>query len=84
MKKIVLTRHVEIRMHERGLKLSWIEKTVREPLWTEPEPRDEAAERRFRKIEEFGGRVLRVVCVETDNTIRVITATFDRGARSNR
>jgi hypothetical protein len=83
-KRLILTRHAEVKIHERGLRLSWIEKTVRDPLWTEPEPRDDTAERRFGKIDEFGGRTRRVVCVETETTIRVITATFDRGARINR
>ena len=44
--------------------MDWVERAVRNPLWVEPEPRDKTAERRFATIEEFGGRVLRVVCVE--------------------
>ena len=84
MKKIVLTRHAEIKMHERGIRLEWVERTIRNPHWIESEPRDPSAQRRFDPVPEFGGRMLRIVCVETESAIRVITATFDRGARSGR
>jgi hypothetical protein len=84
MKKLLLTRHAETKLQERRLKLEWVERTVRNPLWIEPEPQDMTAERRFAKIEEFGGRTLRVVCVETENAVRVITALFDRDARNDR
>ena len=83
-KKIVLTRHAEQKLEERGLKREWVERTARNPYWIEPEPRDKSAERRFAPIHEFGGRVLRVVCVETGDAIRVITVLFDRDARSDR
>ena len=83
-KKIVPTRHAEQKLEERSLKREWIERTARNPHWIEPEPRDQSAERRFAKIDEFGGRVLRVVCVETEDAIRVIIVLFDRDARSNR
>jgi uncharacterized DUF497 family protein len=82
VKKLLLTRHAQTKLQERGLKMDWVERTVRNPLWVEPEPRDKTAERRFATIEEFGGRILRVVCVETENDIRVITALFDRDARN--
>ena len=84
MKKVVLTHHAELKLQERGLRLDWVKRTARNPLWVEPEPNDKSAERRFGRIDEFGGRMLRVVCVETENTIRVITALFDRDARSGR
>ncbi len=84
MKKLLLTRHAETKLQERRLKMEWVERTVRDPLWVEPEPRDKTVERRFAKIEEFDGRTLRVACVETENVIRVITALFDRDARSDR
>ena len=84
MKKTILTRHAETKMHERGIRLEWIERTIRNPDWIEPEPRDSTAQRRFGPVPEFGGRMLRVVCVETESAVRVITVTFDRGARSGR
>lgn len=68
-------------MTERGIAFSWVELAARDPLWHEPDPNDPALQRRFRSIPEFGDRILRVVCVETETTIRIVTATFDRNAR---
>jgi hypothetical protein len=39
------------------------------------------AERRFATISEREDRVLRVVCLESDTEIRVITVFLDRSAR---
>jgi uncharacterized DUF497 family protein len=83
-KPLVLTRHAEMKLHERGLERSWVERTVRDPQWTEPDARDSSAELRFRAIEDRDGRVLRVVCVETDAVIRIITAMINRGAKDPR
>lgn len=80
-KPITLTRHAELRLRERRIPFAWVERAARAPLWTEPEPKDPTLERRFAAIPEFGNRTLRVVCAETSTEIRVITVTFDRGAR---
>ena len=80
-KKIVLTGHARTRLRTRQLKVEWVEDTVHRPDWTALDPKDPNVERRFRAIETFGGRILRVVCVETESTIRVISALFDRNAR---
>lgn len=80
-KRLVLTAHAQMRLRERKLKVDWIEATARNPDWTEPDPEYADAERRFRIIDEFGGRTLRAVCTETDTMIRVITVMFDRKAR---
>lgn len=77
MKPLVFTLHAATKMRERGIEPAWVEETARRPLWTEPEPRDAALERRFRPVPEFGGRFLRGVCSETETAIRVVTATFD-------
>jgi uncharacterized DUF497 family protein len=61
--------------------MDWVERTVRAPTWIEPDPRDVTVERRFRAIDEFDGRILRVACVETATTIRVVSVMFDRNAR---
>ena len=81
MKPLRPMLHLQVRMRERNLPWAWIERTVRQALWTEPEPDDPTAERRFAPIPEFGSRILRVVCAETETEIRVITALFDRNAR---
>jgi hypothetical protein len=80
MKPIVFTFHAPARMAERQIASEWIERTIREPAWTEPDPKDPHAERRYRPIPENGDRVLRVVVAETETGIRVIAVTFDRGA----
>jgi uncharacterized DUF497 family protein len=81
IKRLTLTAHARIRMRDRQLSEAWVELTVRQPDWIEPDPHDEAVERRFRAINEFGGRILRVACVETQTNIRVISVMFDRNAR---
>ena len=80
-KTLVLTAHARVRLRSRQLNVEWVEDTARAPDWTEPEPDEPNVERRFRAIEQFGGRILRVVCVETETTIRVISVMFDRNAR---
>ena len=78
-KQVSLTEHARVRLRERRIDPKWIDETVHHPDWVEPG--DRGVERRFRAISEFDGRVLRVVCVETDSSIRVISVMFDRNAR---
>jgi uncharacterized DUF497 family protein len=80
-KPVVLTAHAKLRLHGRHIDPKWIEETALHPDWAEAEPRDPSVERRFRAIPEFGGRILRVACVETNTNIRVISVMFDRNAR---
>lgn len=80
-KHLVLTAHAQTRLQERRLDPTWVEDTARTPDWTEPEPGDATLQRRFRAIPQAEGRILRVVCSETETTIRVISAMFDRDAR---
>ncbi len=80
-KPIALTEHAKVAMAERALDFGWVERTAREPEWTEPEPTDPALERRFRAVPERDGRILRVVCGEDDATIVIVTAFLDRRAR---
>jgi uncharacterized DUF497 family protein len=80
-KPVALTAHARIRLRDRGIDPKWVDETVLDPDWTEVEPRDPAVERRFRAIPQFGGRVLRVACIETNSNIRVISVMFDRNAR---
>jgi hypothetical protein len=80
-KPLRFTRHAQDAIVERELDQRWIESTAREPEWTHPDPRRPGVERRFRAIPEFGGRILRVACVETADEIRILTVFFDRDAR---
>lgn len=80
-KPLALTTHAKLRLATRQIALEWIQQTVYFPDWLEIDPNDSTVERRFSAIPEFGDRILRVACVETETTIRVITAVFDRKAR---
>jgi hypothetical protein len=75
------TQHAEDSIVERELERDWIERTVADPDWSVADPRNPGIERRFRAIPEFGGRILRVACLENADEIRILTAFFDRDAR---
>jgi Domain of unknown function (DUF4258) len=78
---IVFTRHAETMMAERGIKEEWIKTTIAESDTTEPDPARPDVRRAFRMIPENGNRILRVVYASLGDTIRVVTAFFDRGRR---
>ena len=81
MKPVRLTRHALIdRIQFYGLEIAWVERIARDPEWTEPDPQ-QGVERRFGHVAEFGGRVLRVACVEEEDHIRVLSVHPDRNAR---
>jgi hypothetical protein len=80
-KPLSLTAHAEDAILERNLDRNWVERTVWEPEWYHPDPHRPGVERRFLAIPEFGGRVLRVACLETADEIRILTVFFDRDAR---
>ena len=84
MKPILFTDHALDSIRDRKLDRAWAEATIRDPEWTAPDTHRPGVERRFRRIPEAEGRVLRVPVVETDDHIRVITAVFDRNARRRR
>ena len=63
-KPLRFTRHAEDALAERELDHEWIERTVREPERSRPDPRRPGVERRFRAIPEFGGRMLRVAVLK--------------------
>jgi hypothetical protein len=81
VKKLVFTKHAEEKLVRQKLRREWVEETARLPSWAEPDPFDAEVERRFKPIDKFGGRILRVAVVETPTAIRVISAFFDRDAR---
>jgi hypothetical protein len=83
-KPLTFTKHARDAILERKLELGWIEKTVGEPEWSHPDPGRPGVERRFRSIPEFGGRILRVACLENTNEVRILTVFFDRDARGPR
>ena len=56
-----LTKHARKALEEREIQIEWLEKTLSAPECILPDPADATVERRFRRIPEFGGRVLRGV-----------------------
>lgn len=80
-KPLRFTEHAKTVISERSLDLEWIERTVHSPEWRETDPSGPPIERRYRRIHECGDRVLRVICLEMDTEIRIITAFLDRNAR---
>jgi hypothetical protein len=68
-------------MRERQLDREWIERAVFEPEWQEADSRDPAVSRRFVAVPELGGRILRVVLVESAAENRILTAFLDRRAK---
>lgn len=80
-KPLVWTAHAATAIRERELTADWVEQTVRKPEWTLADPDRPGIERRFRRIPEFGDRILRVAILESAAEIRILTAFFDRKAR---
>jgi len=61
------------------LRREWVTQTIEEPEWqAEQEP---SIVRYFRRIEAFGGRVLRVVVNYNESPPLIVTAFFDRRAK---
>ncbi|SMC60759.1 DUF4258 domain-containing protein [Rhizobium sp. RU36D] len=80
-KPLRFTVHAQTVVSERGLEVAWIEDAVFNPDWTEIDPSGPPLERRYRRIEERDGRILRVICLEDADEIRIITAFLDRKAQ---
>lgn len=81
IKPLRYSQHAETVMRERKLDPAWVEAAVHAPHWRAQDPAGAGVERRYRAIAAIDGRVLRVVCVEEDDEIRIISAFIDRGAR---
>jgi len=79
-----LTEHARDALEKRRIALEWLERTLEAPEWVEQDALDGRLEHRPGRIEELGGRVLRVIVnVQAAPRARVVTAYFDR-RRSNR
>jgi hypothetical protein len=75
--KYELSQHAKDSVAEREIPLQWIERVLNAPTRRMPDRRDAALEHRFGVIEEFGGRVLRVVVNPSALPLRVVTVYFD-------
>ena len=76
--KYQLTNHAKKALAEREISVEWLERTLTAPELTLPDPDDAEVERRFRKIPEFGGRVLRVAINTKVEPVRIVSVFFDR------
>ena len=68
-------------MARRVISFEWVELTVTSPALRVRDPDDPDLERFFRRIPDFGDRVLRVVVNTTVARWRVVSVYFDRGMR---
>ncbi|CAA2099278.1 hypothetical protein MBUL_00066 [Methylobacterium bullatum] len=78
MKPIVFIDHADQRLARRGLDREWIERTIRQPDFLEPDPDHPERVRAYRSLPECDGRVLRVIYEDASVEIQVITAFLDR------
>ena len=76
--KFELTKHAQKALDEREIPVEWLERTIAAPELVQPDPDDATVERRFRRIPEFGGRVLRAAVNTTVEPNRVVSVFFDR------
>lgn len=76
--KYELTKHAEKVLAEREIAAEWMKRTLSSPELGLLDPDDATVERRFRRIPEFGGRVLRVAVNTTVEPNRIVSVFFDR------
>ncbi|OZA32605.1 MAG: hypothetical protein B7X82_12565 [Hydrogenophilales bacterium 17-64-65] len=80
MMEFTLSKHAEDTMREREIDFAWLVATMEAPEATELHPDDSTLIYAFRRIPEFGNRVLRVVYNQTRTPPHIVTAYFDRTA----
>ena len=73
-----MTKHAQKVLDEREIPVEWLERTLSAPELVLPDPDVSTVERRFRRIPEFGGRVLRVAVNTAVEPNRVVSVFFDR------
>ena len=78
MTKFNLSAHAKRVIFERNIKHKWIEDTINNPVKIEPDITDTSVEHRLKIIEEYGSRVLRVICKKNVEPTLIITTFFDR------
>jgi hypothetical protein len=61
--------------------MEWVERVLTQAERVEPDSVDPELEHRLGRIQEYDGRVLRVVVKKATNPLRIITFYFDRKMR---
>lgn len=82
--EFTLSKHAQDTMRERGIEFAWLAATMGDPDTTEEHPKDPTLRYAFRRIPEFGNRVLRVVYNQTKEPAHIVTVYFDRTAGGKR
>lgn len=82
--EFTLSKHAEDTMRERGIDSAWLAAAMEAPDTTEPHPDDPTLMYAFRRIPEFGNRVLRVVYNQAKEPPHIVTVYFDRTAGGKR
>jgi hypothetical protein len=67
-------------LSERRLERAWVERVATATEWVEPSRSRAGATLRFGRIDEAGGKVLRVTTIDENEVRVVVTAHFDRKA----
>ena len=79
--EFTLSKHAEDTLREREIKLAWVDSAMSAPEATKRHPDDPTVIYAFRRIPEFGNRVLRVVYNQAKEPPHIVTAYFDRTAK---
>ncbi|HXF08749.1 MAG TPA: DUF4258 domain-containing protein [Candidatus Acidoferrales bacterium] len=80
-----LTVHASESLRKRAnIRRDWLERVMAQPQLVHPDLVDSELEHRMGRIDEFEGRVLRVIVNPKVDPVRVITVFFDRSMRGKR
>jgi len=75
----VLTEHARESLAKRSnIRLEWLQRVLEQPQQVEPDPIDPELEHRLGRIDEYEGRVLRVIVNTASTSLHIVTVYFDR------
>jgi len=78
----IFSEHAKQVIAEREILLEWIERVFFRPEKIDLDQEDPTLKHALGRIEEHGGRVLRVVYNDRTHPKRIVTAYFDRSMRN--
>lgn len=76
---MIFTKHFIAMLSERQIQREWVDKTIQSP--DQVEDREDGTRHYLKKIDNQGGRWLRVIANVTTEPHRLITVFFDRRIR---
>lgn len=79
-----LTEHARESVRKRSIQLAWLDRAIFQPQWVEADRTDLTLEHRLIRIDEYGGRVLRVILNTVRTPPRIVTVFFDRSMRNRK